>query len=63
VWLGAGLGVVSINPEGPEETHTDAGLDILLGIGAAHRKVIPYVQAKAIVMHNSEFAIAFGVRF
>jgi hypothetical protein len=63
VWLGAGLGVVSINPEGPEESHTDAGLDILLGIAAVHRKVVPYVQAKAIVMHNSEFAVAFGVRF
>lgn len=63
VWLGAGLGVVSIDPEGPEEGHTDAGLDILVGIGATRRRVIPYVQAKAIVMDNSEFAIAFGVRF
>jgi hypothetical protein len=63
VWLGAGLGIVSIDPPGPQDGHTDAGLDILLGIGASGRRVIPYVQAKVIAKQNSEFAIAFGARF
>lgn len=62
VWLGAGLGVIYHNPEGPAESTTDVGANFLAGVGAKGR-VIPYIQAKLIVKDNTQFSIAAGVRF
>jgi hypothetical protein len=63
VWAGAGLAVVSFNPDGPIEGNTDLGLNLLGGIGLRRAGIIPYFQAKVIVKDGSEFAIAFGIRF
>jgi len=63
VWAGAGLGIVSINPPGNGEGHTDAALNLLFGVGLRKRPVIPYFQAKLIAKDNAEFSVAFGLRF
>lgn len=63
LWAGAGLGVVSVNPPGPGDGHTDAALNLLFGVGLRRRPVIPYFQAKVIAKDNTEFAVAFGLRF
>jgi hypothetical protein len=63
VWAGAGLGLVRIDPEGPDNGDTDPALNLLAGVGFRTGKVIPYFQAKLIVEDDTEFVLAFGVRF
>jgi hypothetical protein len=63
VWLGGGLGIVSVNPEGPREADTDVAANFIGGIGFRAGSVIPYFQAKLIAKSNTEFAVAFGLRF
>ncbi len=63
VWLGAGLGVVHDDPEGPENGKTDAAANFLGGIGFRAGSLIPYFQAKVIAKSGTVFAVAFGVRF
>jgi hypothetical protein len=62
-WLGAGLALVRTDAEGPGEGNTDAGLNILGGLGVQAGHVIPYVQLKVIAKDNAEFVIAAGLRF
>lgn len=62
-WIGAGLGVVSINPEGRARTRNDAAGNFLLGVGFSRGPVIPYGQLKFIAKRNSELALGFGLRF
>jgi hypothetical protein len=62
-WLGGGLGIVTVNPEGPNNTDTSLAANFLAGVGFRTGSVIPYFQAKAIAKSNSEFSIAFGLRF
>jgi hypothetical protein len=62
-WLGGGLGVVTVNPEGPENTDTTLAANFLAGVGFRTGSVIPYFQAKAIAKSNAEFSVAFGLRF
>jgi len=61
VWVGAGLALVRVDFDGGG--NTDAGLNILGGVGVRAGSVIPYVQAKVIVKDDSEFVIGFGLRF
>lgn len=64
VWAGGGLGVMYINPDGPVDSNTDAGLNLLFGLGfKTSGSVVPYVQGKAILADNSDFALGFGLRF
>jgi opacity protein-like surface antigen len=63
VWAGAGLGLLRVDPEGPDNSDTDPALNLLAGIGFRTGGVIPYFQAKLIVNGGSEFVLAFGVRF
>lgn len=63
LWAGAGLAVVSVNPPGPGGGHTDAGLDLLFGVGLRRRPVIPYFQAKVIVKDQTELSLGVGLRF
>jgi hypothetical protein len=62
-WLGGGLGVVRVNPEGPDNSETDAAANFLGGIGFRAGSTIPYLQAKVIAKSGTEFVLAFGVRF
>jgi hypothetical protein len=64
IWAGGGLGIIYFNPEGPSDSHTDAGLNILFGIGfITSSRLVPYIQAKGIISDNSNFVLAFGLRF
>jgi hypothetical protein len=62
LWIGGGLGVIYHNPDGPADSNTDVGANLLAGAGLKGR-VIPYVQAKVIIKDNTQFVMAFGVRF
>ena len=63
VWLGAGLGWSSFNPEGPDNSDNDLVANLLGGIGFNAGQVIPYVQAKVIIKDDTEFSVAVGLRF
>ena len=62
-WLGGGLGVVQVNPEGPNNGSTDAAANFLAVIGFRAGSAIPYFQFKVIAEGDTEFVVAFGVRF
>jgi hypothetical protein len=62
-WLGAGLALVRVDPEGPANANTDLGANLLAGIGLRRGSVIPYVQAKVIVKSDSLLSLAVGLRF
>jgi hypothetical protein len=47
---------------GPADSQTDVGANFLFGVGA-RGDVIPYLQGKLIVSDDTEFVIAFGLRF
>ena len=64
LWAGAGPAILYSNPEGPRASDTDFGANFFLGIGFGRgRDVVPYIQGKVIASDNSDFSIAFGVRF
>jgi hypothetical protein len=63
VWLGAGVGGLYVNPEGPADGTTDLGLNLLAGVGLSRGPTIPYLQGKVILSDNTEFVIGFGLRF
>lgn len=63
VWAGAGLAVVSVNPDGPSPGDTEAGLNLLLGAGLTRGSVIPYFQAKVVAKDDSALFLALGLRF
>jgi hypothetical protein len=64
LWAGAGPAILYNNPDGPRESDTDFAADFLLGIGFGRdSNVVPYIQGKLIAADDSDFSIAFGVRF
>jgi hypothetical protein len=63
VWVGAGLGVAYVNPEGPTPSNTDVAANFLAGVGLSRHPVIPYFQVKVIAKGDTEAALAFGLRF
>lgn len=62
-WLGAGLAVVSVNPDGPNNSENDVAANFLAGIGVRTGSLIPYFQAKLIAKDDTELVLAFGLRF
>jgi hypothetical protein len=62
-WLGAGLAVVTSNPSGPNNTDNDVAANFLAGVGVRSGSLIPYFQAKIIAKDDTEFVLAFGLRF
>jgi hypothetical protein len=63
VWIGAGLGVAMIDPEGPDNSTTDAVGNLFVGLGFNAGGVIPYVQAKVIIKEDTAASLAVGLRF
>jgi hypothetical protein len=65
VWVGGGLAVIHTDPDNPRiDGDTDPGLNILMGIGFPFGGgKIFYIQPKAILSDNSDFSLAFGLRF
>lgn len=63
VWLGGGLGLVAIDPPGSNNSDTSLAANFLGGVGFRTGSLIPYFQAKVIAKHDTEFSLAFGLRF
>ena len=61
-WLGGGLGIYSVNPEGPGGGHLDVGANFIAGL-ALKGELMPYVQLKLVVKGDTETVLAFGLRF
>jgi hypothetical protein len=63
-WVGGGPAVILVDPEGNRDGDTDFGLNLLFGVGfKIDSRIVPYIQPKVILSDNSEFVLAFGVRF
>jgi hypothetical protein len=62
-WLGAGLAVTTFNPRGPNNSDNDVAANFLAGVGVRSGGLIPYFQAKVIARDETEFVLAFGLRF
>lgn len=62
-WLGAGLGLIYVNPDGPASSDTDVAFNALAGVGLSRGPVIPYIQFKLIAKSGTEAVVAFGLRF
>ena len=61
-WVGGGLGIYYVDPEGLGEGDTNVGANFIAGVGLkSHLK--PYVQLKLVVKGNTEAVLGFGLRF
>jgi hypothetical protein len=58
-WLGAGLAVIYVDPDGTPEAETDAGANIFFGVGfrTQGRRWVPYIQAKILAADDSDFVL------
>jgi hypothetical protein len=66
MWAGAGPAIVYFNPDNPNRRNdTDFGVNLLFGVGFPIRNAhfMPYIQPKVLLSDNSDFVLAFGVRF
>jgi hypothetical protein len=63
LWLGAGLGVAYVDPDGPAPSDTDVAANFLAGVGLSRGSVIPYFQFKLMAKGDTEAVFAFGLRF
>jgi hypothetical protein len=65
VWIGAGLGILYFDPDAPRfDSETDVGLNLIAGVGfRTGSRIVPFIQPKAFLSDDSEFSIAFGIRF
>ena len=68
-WVGGGPAILYFNRDRPfnedGDSDTDFGVNLLFGVGFPihNSRFIPYVQPKVIISDNSEFSLAFGLRF
>jgi len=62
-WLGAGIALLSVDPPGPNNGDNDVAANFLAGVGVRTGSLIPYFQAKLIAKDDTEFVLAFGLRF
>jgi hypothetical protein len=65
VWVGGGLAVIHTDPDNPSiDGDTDPGVNLFMGVGFPFSSgMIFYIQPKAIFSDNSDFSLAFGLRF
>jgi hypothetical protein len=64
LWAGGGPAVVFRDRGGPsDDDETDAGLNLLAGVGWQLEAIVPYLQGKILLSDDSEAAIVLGVRF
>lgn len=64
VWAGAGPTLIHRDRNLPDEGDSlDAGVNMLVGVGAKKGDVRPYGQLKVIVADDSEAVVGVGVRF
>ncbi|HET9887972.1 MAG TPA: hypothetical protein VFR10_10700 [bacterium] len=62
-WLGGGPALVMSNPEGNGDTDTDAGLNLLTGLGDKDGSIRPYAQVRGLISDENEVVLAGGIRF
>jgi hypothetical protein len=63
LWAGAGPAILYTDGDGARDSETDAGLNLLAGIGWRLSNLTPYAQVKVVVSDDSELVAAVGVRF
>ncbi len=64
IWAGAGPTMIFRDRNTPVSAHdADAGVNLVLGIGAKKGDVRPYGQMKVVVSDSSEAVLGVGVRF
>lgn len=65
LWVGGGPAILLFDPEGRGDSDTDLGVNLFAGIGFPLRDtdLIPYIQPKLILSEDTEFSLAFGLRF
>lgn len=62
-WAGAGLGLISEDPDGPREPTTNDGVgNLLVGVGY-DGPATPYIQVKMAGRRNRQVSFGLGVRF
>lgn len=63
VWVGGGPAILFNNRERGDD-ETDAGLNLLAGVGFLPTEAVrPYVQGKILLSDETQAVLAFGVRF
>ncbi len=63
-WAGAGPTLLHQDADVPSDTDsTDAGLNLLVGVGATQGKVRPYGQFKVVVADDTSAIAGLGIRF
>ncbi len=63
LWVGGGPAILFNNPDRGDDD-TDAGLNLLVGVGFLPGEAVrPYVQGKVVLADETEAVLAFGVRF
>jgi hypothetical protein len=64
LWLGGGLAIVYVDPDGPPSSNTEAHANLLAGIGfRTGGGVVPYIQVKFVTGDPTIFVAAAGLRF
>lgn len=63
VWAGGGPALVLIDPD-RGDNETDAGLNLLAGLGFDPRAAVrPYIQGKILIADETEAVLGVGIRF
>ena len=64
IWAGGGPAIVFSDRGGRfDDDETDAGLNLLAGLGWQLESIVPYIQGKILLSDDSEAVLALGVRF
>jgi hypothetical protein len=64
IWAGGGPTLIRRNFDVPDTLNTtEAGVNLLVGVGATQGKVRPYGQLKVIVSDDTEAVAGVGIRF
>jgi hypothetical protein len=64
-WAGGGPAVLVMHDEdaGTDDSDTDIGLNVLMGVGALGGEVRPFAQLKGVLADDSQLALTGGIRF
>ncbi len=63
MYFGGGLAIQYAKIDGYDESDTNTGVNLFVGVGLNKKPVIPYLQAKAVLGDNDEIVIGVGLRF
>ncbi|MDZ7722291.1 MAG: hypothetical protein U5R06_05540 [candidate division KSB1 bacterium] len=64
MWAGAGLAIQYFDWDGKDNSNTETGLNLLMGLGFdTVGDVTPYIQGKLILGDYDDFVIGLGLRF